>query len=152
MNFLILVRMSKFLFRFRLACAALAAIFLASLFSGPALGREQANIVLEMPIACVMGKVCSIQNYVDRDPGPGYRDYTCGFLTYDGHKGTDFRVPGLTVMESGVRVLAAAPGIVRAVRDGMADVSVKKIGKEAVKNREAGNAVVVNHGNGWETQ
>ncbi len=152
MNFFILVRMPKVFLRFRLAGLAPVAVFLAILLSGPALGQGQANIVLEAPVACVMGQVCSIQNYVDRDPGPGYRDYTCGFLTYDGHRGTDFRVPDLTIMESGVRVLAAAPGIVRAVRDGMPDVSIRETGREAVKNREAGNAVVLDHGHGWETQ
>jgi len=152
MNFLILVHMLKPFFRFRLTGLAVAAVFLISLFSGQALGREQANIVLEVPVAYATGEVCSIQNYVDRDPGPGYRDYTCGFLTYDGHKGTDFRVTGPTTMEPEVRVLAAAPGIVRAVRDGMPDVSIRETGKKAVKGREAGNAVIVDHGHGWETQ
>jgi len=49
-------------------------------------------------------------------------------------------------------VRAAAAGRVRAVRDGMADVSVRAIGQAAVARREAGNSVVIEHGNGWETQ
>jgi murein DD-endopeptidase MepM/ murein hydrolase activator NlpD len=99
-----------------------------------------------------MGEVCTIQNYFDRDPGPEHRDYKCGKLTYDGHTGTDIRVPDLTFMRNGVNVLAAAPGVVRAVRDGVEDVDVTEIGRDAVEGVEAGNAVAVAHGDGWETQ
>ncbi len=107
---------------------------------------------LEVPIDCLLGRTCFIQNYVDRDPGPDFRDYTCGRLSYDGHKGTDFRLRTHREMVAGVRVLAAAPGVVRAVRDGVRDVSVKTIGAAAVEGREAGNAVAIRHGDGWETQ
>lgn len=82
-------------------------------------------------------------------------DYACGRLSLDGDKGTDFRVPDFLTMERGVAVIAAAPGTVRATRDGMADVSVRKmrtIGLESIKGREAGNGVVIDHGGGWETQ
>jgi hypothetical protein len=86
-----------------------------------------------------------VQNYVDRDPGPGARDYRCGFLSYDGHKGTDIRVVDRALYRAGVPVLAAAPGRVRDIRDGMKD-------GERVAGREAGNSVVIEHGDGWETQ
>ena len=105
-----------------------------------------------MPVECELGPVCVVQNYVDHDPGPAARDYRCGFLTYDGHKGTDIRVIDPAALRRGVAVLAAAPGRVRAVRDGMPDVSVRAGGKEAVAGREAGNSVVIEHGDGWETQ
>src|SRR5687767_667340 len=55
-------------------------------------------------------------------------------------------------MAKGFRVLAAADGKVRAIRDSMADVSFRDIGKDAIKGREAGNGVAIDHGNGWETQ
>src|SRR3954469_21370580 len=100
---------------------------------------------LGLPIACDIGSSCIVQNYVDRDAGPAARDYRCGFLTYDGHKGTDVRVSDRARYKDGVAVLAAAPGRVRAVRDGMAD-------GERVAGREAGNSVVIQHGDGWETQ
>lgn len=132
-----------------------ARLILSSLLIALALYRASAlaaDIVLELPLDCEMNVVCTIQNYVDRDPGPEYRDYACGRLTYNGHGGTDFRVPDLTVMRRGVDVLAAAPGTVRAVRDGVEDVSVTVAGIEAVKDFKAGNAVVVEHGGGWETQ
>lgn len=106
---------------------------------------------LEVPVRCRIGAECFVQNYVDADPGPGARDFTQGRLTYDGHKGTDFRVPDLGAMRRGVTVVAAAPGVVARVRDGEEDVSIRQSGGAAA-GREAGNAVVVDHGGGWETQ
>jgi hypothetical protein len=79
-------------------------------------------------------------------------DFTCGPQAYDGHTGVDFRLPNLEAMRRGVEVRAAASGVVQAVRDGMDDVSVRIIGIEAVRNRFAGNAVVLRHPGGWITQ
>ena len=55
-------------------------------------------------------------------------------------------------MRAGVRVVAAAGGVVKATRDGMTDVSVRDTGPEAVAGREAGNGVLIEHGGGWQTQ
>jgi len=122
----------------------------AALLSGAALAQDAPSLAL--PVACRLGETCIVQNYVDHDPGPGARDYHCGFLSYDGHKGTDIRVIDAEALRKGVEVLAAAPGKVRAVRDGMPDASVRAIGKAAIADREAGNSVVIEHGGGWETQ
>ncbi len=110
------------------------------------------DLVLELPVACEMGAVCNIQNYFDHDPGPGRMDYACGRLGYDGHDGTDIRVPDVPTMERGVTVIAAAPGVVKALRDSMDDVNIRKTGKDPIKGREAGNGVVIDHGDGWQTQ
>ena len=99
-----------------------------------------------------MASLCAVQNHLDRDPGPEAADYACGALTYDGHKGTDIRVPDLPAMAAGVAVVAAAPGRVRAVRDGMADIDVREAGPSSVEGREAGNGVLIDHGGGWESQ
>jgi murein DD-endopeptidase MepM/ murein hydrolase activator NlpD len=99
-----------------------------------------------------MGSLCVVQNFVDMAPGEEARDQTCGPLTYDGHDGVDIRVPSLVEMRQGVAVVAAAPGVVKAIRDEMADVSVREIGAAALKGRDAGNGVVIDHGDGWETQ
>lgn len=107
---------------------------------------------LSLPLACTIGADCFIQNYVDTDTSPRYSDYRCGFLSYDGHRGTDFRPKSMNVLARGVPVLAAADGTVRATRDGMEDISVRVLGKEAIKNREAGNSVVIVHGDDWESQ
>lgn len=105
-----------------------------------------------LPVDCNPGENCWIVNYFDNDPGPGARDYACGARSYDGHGGTDFGIRDLPAMSQGVRVLAAAPGIVRGVRDGMADINVNDAGRRAVEGRECGNGAVIDHAGGWTTQ
>ena len=136
--------------RFRLGLCRLALAPLLAL-SSPAWAAED-PLRFELPVDCRVGETCTIQNYFDHDPGPGRKDYTCGQLSYDGHDGTDFRVPNLPAMAAGVAVVAAAPGTVLRVRDGMEDVSVREIGRAALEGRDAGNGVVIDHGDGWETQ
>src|SRR3546814_5235941 len=97
-----------------------------------------ADLRFGMPIDCTIGEDCYLQQYVDHDPGGGYRDYRCGPLSYDGHKGTDFRLKDVPIMERGVRVLAAAPGTVVATRDGLPDVNVKLIGADIVRDQGLG--------------
>lgn len=109
-------------------------------------------IELSLPVDCAMGRDCFIQNYFDHAEGPGRQDHACGRLSYDGHDGIDFRTRDIPQMRQGVNVLAAAPGTVRATRDGMADINVREIGVEAVLGQEAGNGVLIDHGNGWMTQ
>jgi hypothetical protein len=119
------------------------------LAAAPAAARDP---ILNLPVDCVLGRTCHIQNYMDHDGGPGAADFACGPLTYDDHSGTDFALPSLAAMAAGVDVLAAAPGTVTAVRDGMADVAFDDEGAEDTTGRECGNGVVVDHGGGWETQ
>ena len=107
----------------------------------------------DLPIRCLPGQDCFIQNYFDRDPGDGWRDYACGRLSYDGHTGTDFRLPGMAAMHQGVAVLAAADGVIKSMRDGEPDIPVKMLpGEPGSGMRAAGNGVVIDHGDGWETQ
>jgi hypothetical protein len=129
-----------------------AARLVLALALAPSPAWAEGGPTLELPVDCRPGLDCFVQNYPDHDPGPGAADYTCGPLSYDGHDGTDIRLPDLVAMRRGVEVLAAAPGVVLRVRDGMADASVREVGAEAIEGREAGNAVIVDHGDGWETQ
>ena len=107
---------------------------------------------LQLPLVCTPSTDCWVPNYVDDDPSPMAKDYTGGVRTYDGHKGTDFAIPDKRIMAAGVVVTASASGKVLGVRDGMQDIEVDKIGHQAVQNRECGNGVVIDHGDGWHTQ
>jgi murein DD-endopeptidase MepM/ murein hydrolase activator NlpD len=106
---------------------------------------------LLLPLDCEPGVDCWAIRYVDHDPGPGERDHACGRQTGDGHKGTDFAIRDLAAIAAGVEVRAAAAGVVDALRDGMADVSVEETGRAAIGGQECGNGVRLDHGDGWTT-
>jgi murein DD-endopeptidase MepM/ murein hydrolase activator NlpD len=111
--------------------------------------RAQA-LELEQPVACKFGKECWIQQYADHDQGPAAVDYTCGTETYNAHDGTDFRVRDTT---QSVNVIAAAAGKVLGMRDGMDDYLINSPEEiAALGNRECGNGVVIDNGDGWQTQ
>ncbi|BBK33295.1 peptidase M23-like protein [Stella humosa] len=110
------------------------------------------TVRLGLPIQCRPGTDCWVVNYVDQDPGPGRKDYRCGVMSYDGHNGTDIAIRDLKAMKEGVPVLAAAAGVVRAIRDEMDDVNFRDIPADAIAKRECGNAVILDHGDGWQTQ
>lgn len=130
--------------------AAVSAGIVYAALSLPVTGQEFRP---GLPVICEMGVDCFIQQYVDTDPGKGARDFTCGPLTYDGHKGTDFRLRDRQMMRDGVPVIASEGGTVKGVRDGMQDVDVATIGgRKALKGKDCGNGVLVDHGNGWSTQ
>jgi hypothetical protein len=116
-------------------------------FIAPAIAQE---FRLELPIACEFGKTCWVQQYPDHDAGPGAADYTCGGQSYDGHDGTDIRVLDTTATAD---VLASAPGMVKALRDGVEDRLVRdQAARSAITNIECGNGVVIAHEGGFETQ
>lgn len=125
---------------------------LASLMIALLIVKAEAAPSLSLPLSCKPGTNCFVQNYVDRDLSGKAADYACGQQTYDGHKGTDIRILDVAAMKKGVRVVAAAPGRVKALRDGVADVSIRDQGETHVTGRECGNGVVVEHGDGWVTQ
>ncbi len=111
-----------------------------------------AQITLAQPIDCALGDTCFIQQYTDLDPGPNHTDFTCGALSYDGHKGTDFALPTLADLSPGVAVLAAASGTVMGARGDMLDHLQGTDDAPDVTDRECGNGVVLGHDDGWETQ
>ena len=133
---------------FRLPIVAYLQACCLAIFYSPAIAK---TISLSFPLQCELHKTCFIQNYVDTDPSSGAKDYQCGQMTYDGHKGTDFRVVSVSDAKNGVHVIAAAPGRVKAIRDGMKDRLVDG-DTNSLRGRECGNGVVIDHGQGWETQ
>lgn len=111
------------------------------------------DISLDTPVDCNLGQDCFIMHYVDIDPSEAAVDFSCGRQTYDGHKGTDFAIADLQVMAEGVPVIAAAPGTVLRTRDGIEDRLIEdRSQQQTVAQRECGNGVVIDHGDGWETQ
>ena len=133
-------------FKSRGLLASLAGIWLA-------LPAAADHTFLSLPIECEIGLDCYIQNYVDTDPSEGTQDYTCGSLSYDTHRGTDIRIRGVKEMQKGVTIVAAAAGVVTGVRDGMKDISIRKIKDpdqiRQIKTKSAlGNAVVIRHDHG----
>ncbi len=107
---------------------------------------------LALPLECTLGGDCFVQNYVDHGTGSDYRDYHCGAMTYEGHDGTDFRIPSIKIQKQGVSVLAVADGRVKAVRDGVPDAILTSATKADVAGEECGNGVVIDHKDGWQTQ
>ncbi|WP_417249423.1 M23 family metallopeptidase [Celeribacter sp.] len=108
--------------------------------------------LLNPPVECTLGETCYIQHFVDTDPSHGFADFTCGTLSYDGAKGTSFGLPDRAAMRAGVDVRPAAPGTVRALRDGEPDRPFDPNMADEIKGRECGNGVVIDHGDGWTTQ
>lgn len=111
-----------------------------------------ADLKLRQPIECALGETCLIQQFMDHDSGDGVKDFRCDGATYDGHKGTDFRVT-VEDMRNGVNILAAADGVIMGMRDGMEDRRVKsEADTKSVAGKECGNGMVLRHAGGWETQ
>lgn len=106
----------------------------------------------EIPIQCELGTDCFIQNYPDAMPNKDMHDYRCGYLVYDKHDGTDFRLRDYVQMRKGVAVLAAADGDVVSIRNDMDDILYNAADKKTIRNKECGNGVILKHPDGWETQ
>src|SRR3546814_16255905 len=74
---------------------AIAAILLA--LSAPALAEVPAppGGGFGLPLDCPADIACTVQNYIDHDTGPGWRDHTCGPPRYVSHRGLDIILPTL---------------------------------------------------------
>ena len=124
---------------------------LALTFASLATSLAASDFRLGFPVDCNLGEDCFIQNYVDQDAGQDYQDFSCGRLSYDGHKGTDFAVATHREALHGVAILAAAPGQVRAIRESITDHFLDKP-MAFPEGQDCGNGVVIRHEDGWETQ
>ncbi|WP_262693390.1 M23 family metallopeptidase [Kordiimonas aquimaris] len=89
---------------------------------------------------------------MDRASGKNKADYRAGPQTQDKHKGTDFAVQDMGAMERGINALAAADGIILRKRDNMPDTAVNGVNKKEIEGKECGNALIVEHMGGWQTQ
>lgn len=134
--------------------------------AGPGTALEK-SIIFGLPIRCTPGDNCWVVNYVDTDPAKSATDYACGHKVYNKHKGTDFSLRDLSVMQNGfqsqatksrdsrhgVPVVAAAEGVVLGIRNGVPDINFRdRGGVMALKGRDCGNGVRIKHTGGWTTQ
>ncbi|WP_182086877.1 M23 family metallopeptidase [Aureimonas sp. ME7] len=132
--------------RHLLACVLASGLSLAA-------ATAHAEPRLALPVACAIGDTCFVQQWPDMDGGPGAADPFCGSAAYDGHDGLDIRVRSMADVAKGVAVVAAAAGTVKGVRDALPDkLAAGAAGREAVRGVECGNGVVIDHGEGLETQ
>lgn len=107
------------------------------------------DLRLRFPIAGAFGKDWEIANFFDADiTSSGVRDYTgaagSDAITYDGHTGIDFELPGFRAMDEGVAVLASAEGVVESTSDGAYDRN-----RTCAKGKA--NEVRIRHANGFIT-
>ena len=110
-------------------------------------------IELGLPIECTIGKDCFVQQFPDVQPGAERKDPFCGTATYEGHDGTDIRVLSMKDVIRGVAVLAMADGTVFQTRDGVPDRLIRsKEEAQAITKMGCGNAVVIDHGDGYRTR
>jgi hypothetical protein len=148
MKYLAFINCSKRLFSF--SFTLLFSTFVWLFFLLPSLADTPQ---FSKPVDCIPGEECIIQQYVDLDPSSATLDYKCAQQTYNGHKGTDFRLVNARVYQRGIDVIASAPGTILRVRDGVADRLIRTNADRAlVRGKECGNGLVIDHGNGWESQ
>jgi len=126
-------------------------IFLPIIVAGLAFdtAAQDATVVaqpaFQLPIDCSLGKDCWISRYSDRKKGKGKADYMCGRRTQHNHRGTDFSITNYGQMKKGVAVLAAAGGTVLRLRDNVADQAVSDNNLTAVRGKECGNGIILEH-------
>lgn len=119
------------------------------------------NNKLIIPIDCEYNNNCYIQNYFDIDASSNYQDYKCKKLSYDTHKGVDFRLLDIVQLQNGVNALAAADGKVLRTRNSEQDYlyyyfvnknqdikntnKYNKLENKILNNKECGNGIVISH-------
>lgn len=136
----------------RLSAAALVAFWAYAAWAQATSSPDPPGGGFRLPVDCRLNEDCWIANYFDVVSGPKEADFRCSSRTYDGHDGTDIALRDRLTMERGVAVLAGAPGVVIATRDGESDGIYVRDGLTAVAGRECGNGVLIDHGSGWSTQ
>ena len=105
----------------RLVAAAAIAVGLAG-------STASARIAVDEPLAFypqagILGQDVFVNNFVDVDPGPGVRDWSCGAQTYSGHSGIDSDIRSFREQRIGVPVFAVLDGRVLSVQKGINDFS-----------------------------
>lgn len=121
----------------------------------PQLLKIVKHVKFHNPVDCTAGRDCWVLNYPDVGPDNDglATDTACAARTYEGHKGVDIAIDGRAAMMRGVDVLAARGGTVLRVRDGEDDhfpLTQDQLAKIKADKKECGNAVLIDHGDGWQ--
>lgn len=117
-----------------------------------------AAIQFSKPVDCIMGEECYVQNYIDQQPGLDSQDFQCGTLSYNEQNSIDIRTRDYSKLNEGIKVIAAADGMVIGVRNGLSDYPLKNREKlddktqQLIASKPCGNGVIIDHGEGWQTQ
>jgi hypothetical protein len=85
-----------------------------------------------------------MNNFVDLDPGSGFKDFDCSGYTLNGHKGHDSDIDSFKRQEIGVPIFSALDGTVVDAHDGEFDMNMTGPNVPA-------NYVVLGHGDGQYT-
>jgi len=93
-----------------------------------------------IPQAGTLWRDLFVTNFVDLDPGQGFRDWDCTGHTYDGHRGHDIDILSFQEQDIGTPVFAALDGRVCQLNDGEFDKVTTPAGA-------LGNYVAICHGN-----
>lgn len=127
-------------------CCVVAAIAACESGTAPPTGSEPEKVAFAVPILGVPMVDVFYGAYQDHGAGSAPMDYACGLKAYGGHRGVDVLLRNFQVQDSGVAVVAAAPGTVTAVVDGHPDRNTSWAAGGGF-----GNHVVVLHGGGIQT-
>ncbi|MEP0943279.1 MAG: M23 family metallopeptidase [Rhizobiaceae bacterium] len=120
---------------------------MALFFATSAAALAQKGPDFDLPVKCGVEQPCFLQNLMDMDSGPGFRDPFCNAATYDGHKGTDIRLRNYRELRATGQVYAMADGVVTAMRNNMADRLMETAQDQArIRGRECGNGLVIDYG------
>lgn len=137
----------------RLPALAAFVSFAIVVWGGQAAAQVPPDGGFSKPLDCALDRDCWIVNLPDSGAGSKVADYRCGTRTYDEHKGTDFAIRDFRAMDEGVPVLAAAPGIVTAARDGADEFFLQSPdAQKRIGSKACGNGVIIEHSGGWESQ
>src|SRR5258708_10447730 len=97
-------------------CSVLASF---EFLSGSAVADQSDS--LGLPVSCIIGTECFVQQMPDVDPSPRVLDPLCGLATYQAHDGRDIRLRSLRDIAQEVPVVTVAAGRDVRTRDGVAD-------------------------------
>ncbi len=136
----------------RFALLVFAVLGAAGIATASALAQTPPDGGFSLPLNCTLDRDCWIINLPDAGIGDKALDHQCGFRTYNRHEGTDVAIRDFRAVDEGTDVLASAPGLVTAARDGTEEHYLHDDRTRKLTGVKAcGNSVILQHDDGWES-